>query len=368
MPEVILEELYFQRITAFKKAYEKFEDKYKRLKHSITGSMPINNIEDTALAEKEKYKSSSLLKILKLSTNKEILDELITDALEKKAPFDKTCEGKKTDAGFKDALIWKTILYSEEINQCDKVYFFSCDKVFKEFQKPLEEEFKKYHPCVECKIKYYDPDGNQRNLALELMIKENDLIKTNIIKLYNKGVILNLIKNLKYENKQEVIMQGITSNGNNIFLKDILFKSFTDKDFIIKEVEKKEKNYEVDIYLKTRKYTTTSKLFGFMEKRYLFGKIKFVLESKEEDFKVIDSCLLDIKFIKTPMEKMISVIEEQKQIFEHENANLQAFNNVSFIEPQFQQFKEILFPFRNIINYEGDTKENNEKDDENDIY
>ena len=95
MPEVILEELYFQRIIAFKKAYEKLEEKYKILEHSIIGSIPINNIENTALAEKEKYKSSSLLKILKLSTNKEILDELIKDALEKKTPFDKSCEGKK---------------------------------------------------------------------------------------------------------------------------------------------------------------------------------------------------------------------------------------------------------------------------------
>lgn len=99
MPEVILEELYFQRITAFKKAYEKFEDKYKKLKHSITGSMPINNIEDTALAEKEKYKSSSLLKILKLSTNKEILDELISDVLKDK-PFSLSSSQKSSSSFF----------------------------------------------------------------------------------------------------------------------------------------------------------------------------------------------------------------------------------------------------------------------------
>lgn len=134
MPEVILEELYFQRITAFKKVYEKFEEDYKRLKHSIIGNIPINNIEDTALAEKEKYKSSSLLKILKLSTSKKMLDELIKDSLGKKAPLDRSVEGKKTDAGFKDALIWKTILYSEEINQCDKVYFFRVIKSLKNFK------------------------------------------------------------------------------------------------------------------------------------------------------------------------------------------------------------------------------------------
>ena len=81
MPETIIKELECQKIKAYNKAYKNFKKTYDKLQYGFTAQMPEKNIEQSD-------------------------------------------EGQKSDSGFKDALIWKTILYSEEIDCFDKIYFF----------------------------------------------------------------------------------------------------------------------------------------------------------------------------------------------------------------------------------------------------
>lgn len=322
MPEIILEELYCQRITIFSKEYAKFKEQYEELAHSILGDCPQNDIKKTALEEKEKYKKSQFCRILKLETSKELLDELIQDALEKKAPFDKSIVGEKTDAGFKDALIWKTVLYNKEIDECDKFYFFSCDKVFDEFKEPLIKEFQSFHPNVQCVIQYYEPQGNQISLALELMIKDNDLIETNIVKLSNPELMLEYIKKINYNKEagKDVIMKGVTSNGKRIVLSDILFNEFSTDDFVIDKVEKESDNYVVNLHFETYKYTITPELleFNIGMRRYVFGNVELIVPLKKDycQFGLMSESILDVQFTETPMEKMLKAMSEQLNAYE----------------------------------------------------
>mgnify|MGYP003292029709 CR=1 FL=1 len=217
MPEIVIEELYYQKVRAFEIQYETFCKKYNEINYGIDGELPKNNIELILNEEKEKY--IDRFKILNLNYNEQLFKELVDEAIKKKPPFDKSKEGKKTDAGYKDALIWKSILYSSSIDECDKFYLFSCDRIFVDNQEELKKEFKINHPTTDLIIKFFEPNGQQRQNSLQSIIVENNLIETEIIKLYNLELILEKIKSIIYNYEEEVYY--FMGEENKITLKNI---------------------------------------------------------------------------------------------------------------------------------------------------
>ena len=172
MPRLIIEELFSQKRSAFNEQYNNLKEKFQYMNYALKGEMPQNNIEEILQKEKEHYLSK--YKVIDLKYTDELFQKLISDAIRKNPPFDKTFEGKKTDAGFKDALIWETILLSEDIDECEQFYFFSSDKVFIENKEYLSNEFKEQHPNTNFKIRYFESNGNQRQNALNTIIEETD--------------------------------------------------------------------------------------------------------------------------------------------------------------------------------------------------
>ena len=159
MPEIVLNEFVEQERTNFNNSYNDFEEKYNNISYGIEGNIPKNNINNIISNELQNY--SKKYELLKLKYNNDIFQELVNKSLKKFPPFDKSIEGKKTDAGFKDALIWTTIIYSEEIDKCNKFYFFTCDKVFKENSDKLEKEFCEKHLLTKIKIVFLNDDTNK---------------------------------------------------------------------------------------------------------------------------------------------------------------------------------------------------------------
>ena len=123
---------------------------------------------------------------------------LVKEALTKKAPFDKSIEGKKTDAGFKDALIWKTVVLSPDIDECEEFYFFTSDKAFDEGKEELINEFKEKHSKTNIYIKYIEPDGSHRQNALNHIIEKHGLYKTDVIELYDESLIKKYFNKIFY--------------------------------------------------------------------------------------------------------------------------------------------------------------------------
>ncbi len=153
MPETVIKELECQKVKAYNKAYKDLKRTYDKLQYGLaTGKMPENNIDKAVKKEENVYLDK--VKIIKLKYETKIFKELVNEAIIKLPPFDKANEGQKSDAGFKDALIWKTILYSEEVEDLDKLYFFSGDKIFESNSKELIEQFNKIHTNIQIIIKY----------------------------------------------------------------------------------------------------------------------------------------------------------------------------------------------------------------------
>lgn len=250
MPEIIIEELSAQKRAVLNRCYKSLIERYDSLSYCILGEKPIKNIDNFLEEEKQKYSDKYI--ILKLNYTIELLEELVRDSINKSAPFDKTIDGKKTDAGFKDALIWKSLLYSKEIDSCNVLYFFSSDKVFKDSEEELINSFKELHPNVDLKMVYIAPSSNHRQEALQKMISDNKLLETSVIKLYNTEMILNAIQGIKYDYSKEVYYN---INDNKIVLDSISFNDFDKSDFTITDVnEIGENNFEVIVTFKTKKY------------------------------------------------------------------------------------------------------------------
>ena len=330
MPSIIIEELYYQKLLVFKKRYDALKDSYNDIAYGLIGNLPECNIEKVLLEEKEKYKNNKKIKLLELQYDESIFNEIIEDALRKNPPFDKSLEKGKSDGGFKDALIWKTIIYNKAIDDCEIIYFFSGDNIFIENEEDLMNEFKEHHVNTELKIIFYAPNGEQRQNCLKKIIQDNNLIETEIIKLYDLDLILNAIKTIRYNYVEETCYNDQEENNNLI---DVLFNKFSTNDFYIENVKEEDGKYKVFIHYRTKKYDVSNDE-DIINKNYLEGKIKLFFKKNKGKFKLEDYEIVYSRFVIGIEEAIINLsntlktnivlpnIEMQNQIISNNLASL----------------------------------------------
>lgn len=288
MPEVVVDELLMQKEFSFNQSYKFFEDRYKENSYALLGELPKNNIKEILVQEKEEYKEK--YKLIKLEYTAELMETLVKEALMKKAPFDKSAEGKKTDAGFKDALIWKTIVLSTDIDESEEFYFFTADKAFDEGKEELINEFKSKHPKTKINIIYIEPDGSHKQNALNYIIDKHGLYKTDVIELYDE----NLVK--KYFDKISYIPNDVEyycGDGIQAELTEILFQNFELNDFYIDKVEKEEEKFNIYCSFRTLKYNTDIEI---SDRKYIIGNVKFAVKGKKEKYAYINSEVSKVGF------------------------------------------------------------------------
>lgn len=288
MPEIVLEELFIQKEFSFNETYKSFEDKYKNNSYGLLGELPKNNIKKILEQEKEEYKEK--YKTLKLEYTADLMNVLVKDALMKKAPFDKSKEGKKTDAGFKDALIWKTIVLSSSIDECEEFYFFTSDKAFEEGKEELISEFLENHSRTKINIIQIEIDGSQRQNSLNHIIEKHELYKTDVIELYDKNIISKYFQKISY-NPSDV--EFYVGDGMQAKLTEILFKDFRMNDFNIDKVEKENEKFNIYCSFRTLKYKTDIEL---QDRKYIIGNVKFIVKSKKEKYEYIDNVVSKVDF------------------------------------------------------------------------
>lgn len=288
MPEVVVDELLMQKEFSFNQSYKFFEDRYKENSYALLGELPKNNIKEILVQEKEEYKEK--YKLIKLEYTAELMETLVKETLMKKAPFDKSAEGKKTDAGFKDALIWKTIVLSTDIDESEEFYFFTADKAFDEGKEELINEFKSKHPKTKINIIYIEPDGSHKQNALNYIIDKHGLYKTDVIELYDE----NLVK--KYFDKISYIPNDVEyycGDGIQAELTEILFQNFELNDFYIDKVEKEEEKFNIYCSFRTLKYNTDIEI---SDRKYIIGNVKFAVKGKKEKYAYINSEVSKVGF------------------------------------------------------------------------
>ena len=288
MPEIVVEELLMQKEVLFNQAYKFFKDRYQENSYGLLGELPKNNIKEILDLEKEKYKGK--YELIKLEYSAELMETLVKEALMKKAPFDKSIEGKKTDAGFKDALIWKTIVLSTDIDECEEFYFFTSDKAFDEGKEELINEFKEKHSQTNIHIIYIKPDGSHRQNALNYIIDKYGLYKTDVIELYDENVVKKYFDKISYIPKD---IEYYCGNGIQVELTDVLFQNFDLDDFYIDKVEKEEGKFNIYCRFRTLKYNID---IDVSDRKYIIGNVKFTVKSKKEKYAYINSEVSKVDF------------------------------------------------------------------------
>ncbi|HOM27463.1 MAG TPA: hypothetical protein PKV21_08165, partial [bacterium] len=83
------------------------------------------------------------------------------------------------------------------------MFFFSGDKIFtkENNDKFLIEEFKKKHSNTDLRIHFFEPNGNQRQEALNKLIEEYKLPRTEFVKLYDKNLIIRYFDKIKFNDE-----------------------------------------------------------------------------------------------------------------------------------------------------------------------
>lgn len=366
MPETIIKELECQKIEAYNRQYNEFNRIYNDLYYGLVGEIPKNNIAEVVNQEEKEYLDK--VKIINLKYETKIFKELVSEAINKLSPFDKTNQNKKSDAGFKDALIWKTILYSEEIEDFDKIYFFSGDKIFED-NKKLMEQFNKIHANTKLIIKYIEPDDKKLQNCLKTIMDDNNLPETDCIKLYDKEVILKFINKLQYNFDKIVKLKYNVWSEKEILLKKLLFKNFTEENINIFEVKKEEDKFIVGVKFETKKYILQPKEARVFPTRNVRGVIR--LECENEKGEII---LKDYKINKLSFEK---TLQEQAQEWANSMNYITQLNGIpealrisetlkSSIEPLQQMRKNLgINLYNNLLLNTNDNLEDNEESGEN---
>ena len=288
MPEIVVDELLMQKEFSFNQAYKFFEDRYRESSYGLLGELPKNNIKEILAKEKEEYKEK--YKLIKLEYTAELMETLVKEALMKKAPFDKSVEGKKTDAGFKDALIWKTVMLSTNVDECEEFYFFTSDKAFDEGKEELINEFKAKHSKINIYIIYIEPDGSHRQNVLNHIIDKHGLYKTDVIELYDENLVKKYFDKISYIPKE---VEYYCGDGIQAELTEILFQNFELNDFYIDKVEKEEEKFNIYCSFRTLKYNTDIEI---SDKKYIIGNVKFAVKGKKEKYAYINSQVSKVDF------------------------------------------------------------------------
>lgn len=139
---MVIEELKNQKTRAYKKDIRLLKDIVKRLSglpHIIDGTLiiPDENFDCALFVEQKAQEFIQNKKINTLQHKIEDAPSILNNMLSKivgidipKSPFYKT--DKFSDAGFKDNIIWETLMHFDKITEYDKIIFLTKDGDYKE--------------------------------------------------------------------------------------------------------------------------------------------------------------------------------------------------------------------------------------------
>jgi len=152
VPDIVIHELLQQKIEQYNDDCADFLAIKARLSELPDADfsqvkLPSNEFscQDHLRPQLEEFISNSGIKLIELPDEKldDIFRKILERAIQKEAPFKRS--NKSSDIGFKDVVIWETILHYSAIQNYDKVFFLTKDSIFdnkckNEFRTKLEKD------------------------------------------------------------------------------------------------------------------------------------------------------------------------------------------------------------------------------------
>lgn len=181
IPKIVWKELEKQNLDAYKKSVKELESKYNNLKlpfHTLDKDedkdAKYHNHLDEKIKKYKEFLSNGLIRVEELDyPSSSCLTNIIKRAIEKLPPF----EGneKESDKGFKDTILWESILEYKKNNNDIKIILLSNDKIFNKSDEETKDIILKneYNKLFNDEILIFD----NRNSLLEKLkeiAKEED--------------------------------------------------------------------------------------------------------------------------------------------------------------------------------------------------
>lgn len=205
LPQVVFEELKKQQIDEYKNKYKELKSLVNQFKSlpNVTLELKDINYEEYLTKQKDFFidklgKYQVKVETLRHPSN-DRFHNLIHRAYTKKAPFEGV--DKKSDKGFKDALLWEAILEFAEQNNEDEFILYSCDKRFEEVTVEFEELFNKKlivaknDKDIEEQLNIFLMDNNKEEKGKTFKVDYNTLIEEY---LYNTNALSNVLGGSDY--------------------------------------------------------------------------------------------------------------------------------------------------------------------------
>lgn len=146
LPQIVIDELVKQQIEEYEKLTKSicnirlpFVDINKTKKYKEYAQLMLDE-----RMNKLKRESGVNIKVIPYPQN-EVLHSIINRSIEKRPPFEG--QDKISDKGFKDVILWESLLEYKNNNRDERIILISSDKIFTENnnQKVLKDEYKKIY-------------------------------------------------------------------------------------------------------------------------------------------------------------------------------------------------------------------------------
>jgi len=215
LPQIVIDELLKQQVEEYEKLTKSICDiklPFVDIKRTTDYKEYVQLVLDERLNTLVNN-SSINIKVVPYPQN-QILHTIIKRSIEKRPPF----EGldKKSDKGFKDVILWESLLEYKNNNRGERIILISSDKIFieNENQKILKDEYKRtfideiyftsWHPHVNKDLFEILSFIYKRDFELpttcELFKKFEETIKlSNLIDLFNDYSFYNSLDNSVYK-------------------------------------------------------------------------------------------------------------------------------------------------------------------------
>lgn len=225
LPKIVLTELKKQQLDKFYSELDEFRKKAKQFEgifdlNEIDKEIPYEDLLEQYYTKFEDYIKNAMVKIDILdfpSSNR--FKNLINRAINKQAPF----EGgeKKSDKGFKDALLWESILEYAEKNSGDYILYCQdarLEEATKEFSKIFNndmEVLKNEKELREKIISYFLHDISDNKINEDIITRISEKLKEpEYLRIYIENELYT--KKYEIENKkiyEEYIIDNININS-----------------------------------------------------------------------------------------------------------------------------------------------------------
>ncbi len=177
--ESVLGEIVQQRKEYLEESVKRLKNALKPFGKELDIPLDINFEEDV-----KKYLENYYIKILPHPSN-DVFPKIIKRALAKRPPFKQVGNDKGSDKGFKDVLLWETLLnFNYEKQRIGKVFLITANS--KDF--PIHDllpEWKESHPCVELSIlQNWQDFTNQEAIILSELIAQNNIDYSRVLDLF----------------------------------------------------------------------------------------------------------------------------------------------------------------------------------------